>query len=111
MQKVMSDFGNMRMSRTTKSTTMKPESTTSKKRRRTKKSDIYIVVAIIAIVAYTVADMGIQAKTGYTVSDVLTTCWYGFWTSELFALMHIKTTNINKGTDGSDSSPTMGGGE
>lgn len=62
-------------------------------KKHRKVSNIILIIAIIAIVSYTVASFVLQYYTNVEVSSTLTTCWYSFWTVELVAMAGIK---INK---------------
>lgn len=62
-------------------------------KKHRKVSNIILVIAIIAIVLYTVAAFVLQFYTSIEVSSTLTTCWYSFWSVELLAMAGIK---INK---------------
>lgn len=58
-----------------------------------------LVVIVIAISLYTIANLWITYTTGVSIDSTLTTCFYAFWGSELIALATLKTSKIIKGTD------------
>ena len=53
-----------------------------------------LALIVIAIVLYTVADFLLQYFAGVEVSPTLTTCWFGFWGTEIVALAVIKTSKV-----------------
>ena len=65
--------------------------------KKKKVSNIMLVVAVIAIVLYTVASFWLTYKTGICIDSTLTTCFYTFWGSELFFLAGLKGAKIIKG--------------
>lgn len=92
-------------------------------RKRRKVSNILLVVAVVAIVAYTVANLWITYTTGVSIDSTLTTCYYTFWGSELFLLAGIRVSKIKNNysntsyeepdfisneTDGSEDENTCG---
>lgn len=65
--------------------------------KKTKKvSNIMLVVVVIGILAYTVANLWITYKTGVSIDSTLTTCFYTFWGSELCFLTGIKLSKVLK---------------
>lgn len=68
---------------------------------KTKKkvSNIMLVIIIIAIVAYTIADFWLQYVAGIEVSPTLTTAWFSFWGAEILALAGIKISKVFNGAD------------
>ena len=68
-------------------------------RKRRKVSNILLVVAVMAIGAYTVANLWITYKTGVSIDSTLTTCFYTFWVSEIFALAGIKLSKVKNNYD------------
>jgi len=62
-------------------------------KKHRKVSNIILIIAIIAIVSYTIAAFVLQFFTSVEISSTLTTCYYAFWTSEIFLIAGIK---INK---------------
>ena len=56
----------------------------------------FVITSVTAIVAYTVASMYMQYKTGVEMSTTLSTLWYGFWTVEIISLAGIKMTKVVK---------------
>lgn len=55
-----------------------------------------LVVVVIAIVGYVVADFLLQYHTGVEVSPTITTCWFSFWGAEILALAGIKVSKVLK---------------
>ena len=64
--------------------------------KKRKVSNIMLVISIIAIVGYVVADYILQMRTGYELGPTITPYWFAFWTSELFVLAGIKVTKVIK---------------
>ena len=75
-------------------------------RKKRKVSNILLVVSVVAITTYTVANMWIAYTTGVSIDSTLTTCLYAFFSSELFLLAGIKISKIknNYNTISSDES-------
>lgn len=57
-------------------------------------SNKMLIIAVLAIVLFTIAAIVLQFYNGVELSSTLITCWYGFWTCEIFALMGIKITKV-----------------
>lgn len=68
-------------------------------RKKRKVSNILLVVVIVAIVAYTVANLWITYSTGVAIDSTLTTCFYAFFSSELFLLAGIRISKVIKHSD------------
>lgn len=69
-----------------------------------KVSNKMLIASVLAIVSFTIAAIVLQFYNGVELSSTLITCWYTFWTCELFALMGIKITKVkNPLTDLMDS--------
>lgn len=64
--------------------------------KRRKVSNVMLVIIVVAIVVYAVADLALQYFTGNEISSTLTTCWFAFWGSELALLAGIKTSKVFK---------------
>ena len=64
--------------------------------KKNKVSNIMLVVVIIAIIGYTVANFWLQYIAGVEVSPTLTSAWFSFWGVEIFALAGIKITKVIK---------------
>ena len=62
-----------------------------------KVSNIMLVLIIIAIIMYTLANFLLQYFVGLEVSPTLTTAWFAFWGVELVNLAAIKTSKIKHG--------------
>jgi len=71
--------------------------------KKRKVSNILLIVSVIAIVTYVVADFLLQYSTGYELSPTITPYWFGFWTGEIFLLAGIKVSKVIKAgpSDGS----------
>lgn len=67
-----------------------------KKRRKKKikfnKLDVYVILAMIALTAYTVSCQ-ILIYLDKTPNDTLTTGWFAAWTTELAILWRLKINN------------------
>ncbi|MGN1399727.1 MAG: hypothetical protein ACI4WG_07005 [Erysipelotrichaceae bacterium] len=61
-----------------------------------KTSNVMLVIIVIAIVGYAIADYVLQYKFGIEISPTLTTCWFSFWGVELVALAGIKVSKVVK---------------
>lgn len=68
-------------------------------RKKRKVSNILLVVSVVAITTYTVANMWITYATGVSIDSTLTTCLYAFFSSELFLLAGIKISKIKNSHD------------
>lgn len=68
-------------------------------RKKRKVSNVLLVVSVLAIATYTAANMWVTYATGVSIDSTLTTCFYAFWTSEIFALMGIKLTKVRNNYD------------
>lgn len=64
--------------------------------KKNKVSNIMLVVVIVAIIGYTVANFWLQYVAGVEVSPTLTNAWFSFWGVEIFALAGIKITKVIK---------------
>lgn len=67
--------------------------------KKRKVSNIMLVISVIAIIGYVVADFILQYQTGVEISTTITTCWFVFWTSEIFILAGIKGVKVLKRHD------------
>ena len=65
--------------------------------KKRKISNIMLVVSVIAIIGYVVADYILQYKTGIEISPTITPYWFVFWTSEVFLLAGIKINKTKHG--------------
>ena len=68
-------------------------------RKKRKVSNILLVVSVMAITLYTVANLWVTYKTGVSIDSTLTTCFYAFFSSELFLLAGIKIYKIKNNYD------------
>lgn len=59
-----------------------------------KTSNKILIIAIIAILSFTVACLYIQYYTNMEVSSTLITLWYSFWTIEVVSLAGIKMSKV-----------------
>lgn len=70
-------------------------------RKKRKVSNILLVVVVVAITLYTIANMWITYTTGTSIDSTLTTCFYAFWGSEVLALTGIKLSKIKNNYESS----------
>lgn len=77
-------------------------SKTPKKKRMTA-SRVVLLVAIIAIILFTASCLYVQYGTSTEVSSTLITCWFTFWTAEIFSLAGIKITKVRHITDAQET--------
>jgi hypothetical protein len=68
-----------------------------RKRRKMKTATKVLIVSVINIVWFTVAAIVLQFKTSVELSSTLITCWYTFWTCEIFAIAGIRISKVLKG--------------
>ena len=68
-------------------------------RKKRRVSNIMLVIVIIAVVGYAFADYILQKTTGMEMSSTLTTCWYAFFGTEIFALAGIKVSKTWRNSD------------
>jgi hypothetical protein len=68
-------------------------------KKKKKVSNIMLVIVMIAIISYAIADFVLQYYTSIEVSSTLTTCWFTFWGAEIFALAGIKISKVKNGTN------------
>lgn len=66
-------------------------------RKKKKVSNIMVAVSVIAIVAYTVANLVLQYCVGVEISPTITPYWFAFFGGELFVLAGIKITKTVRG--------------
>lgn len=72
---------------------------TRRRRRRLKTATKVLIVSVINIIWFTVAAIWLQFKTSVELSSTLITCWYAFWTCEIFAIAGIRISKVLKGED------------
>ena len=70
--------------------------------KKRKISNIMLVVSVVAIICYVLADYILQYKTGYELSPTITPYYFAFWTGEIFLLAGIKVGKVIKGPSGTD---------
>lgn len=68
-------------------------------RKKRKVSNIMLVIVMIAIIAYAVANFVLQYFTSIEVSPTLTTAWFTFWGAEIFALAGIKISKVRNSSE------------
>ncbi len=61
-----------------------------------KVSNVMLVIVVLAIVGYVIADFMLQYHTSVEISPTITTCWFAFWGSEILALAGIKISKVFK---------------
>ena len=59
-----------------------------------KVSNIMLIVSVINILWFTIVAIVLQFVTMVELSSTLITCWYAFWTCEVFVLAGIKITKV-----------------
>ena len=64
-----------------------------RKSEKKKFMDRMVVLSAAMIVLFTIAAIVLQFVTSVELSGTLITCWYAFWTAEIFSLVSIKNTN------------------
>lgn len=67
------------------------------RRRKMKTATKVLVVSVLNIVWFTAAAILLQFKTSVELSSTLITCWYTFWTCEIFAIAGIRISKVLKG--------------
>ena len=72
---------------------------TRRRRKRLKTATKVLIVSVINIIWFTVAAIWLQFKTSVELSSTLITCWYAFWTCEIFAIAGIRISKVLKGED------------
>ncbi len=75
------------------------------KKKLKKVSNIVLIAAVTAVIAYAVTAIIAHFTTGIELSPTLTTAWFSFWGAEIIALASIKnckTKHMPK--DGEDTS-------
>lgn len=73
-----------------------------------KTSNRMLVVSVINILWYTIVAIILQFKTQIEISSTLTTCWYAFWTGEIFALAGIKISKVKHNDEEVDEDGNVG---
>lgn len=64
--------------------------------KQRKVSNVMLVVIVVAITGYAIANFALQYFTGSEVSSTLTTCWFTFWGAEIVSLTGIKVSKVLK---------------
>lgn len=75
-----------------------------KDKKMKKVSNIMLVISVLNILWFTIAAIILQFRVGIELSSTLITCWYAFWTCEIFALAGIKITKVRNEENESDDS-------
>ena len=70
-------------------------------KKKNKVSNIMLVIVVVAIVGYAIANFVLQYNMGIEISSTLTTCWYAFWGSEIISLAAIKCSKTKHYTENS----------
>lgn len=70
---------------------------TRRRRKRLKTATKVLIVSVINIIWFTVAAIWLQFKTSVELSSTLITCWYAFWTCEIFSIAGIRISKVLKG--------------
>lgn len=73
-----------------------------------KVSNRMLVVSVINILWYTIVAIILQFKSQIEISSTLTTCWYAFWTGEIFALAGIKISKVKHNDEEVDEDGNVG---
>lgn len=73
-----------------------------------KVSNRMLVVSVINILWYTIVAIILQFKSQIEISSTLTTCWYTFWTGEIFALAGIKISKVKHDNEEVDEDGNVG---
>lgn len=68
-------------------------------KKKRKISNIMLVVTVIAIVGYVVANYILQYSTGVELSPTITPFWFAFWTGEIFVLAGIRISKVKNNYD------------
>lgn len=73
-------------------------------KKKRKVSNIMIVITVFAITIYTIANFWLTYSTGVGMDATLTTCFYAFWTSEIFVLAGIRVSKVIRPEDSVEQS-------
>ena len=65
-------------------------------REGAKVSNVMLVIIVIAVTLYTIASFVLVLVSGINIDPTLTTCFYGFWGTELALLAGLKVTKTVK---------------
>lgn len=68
-------------------------------RKKRKTSNIMLTVSVVAIIGYLAIDVWLQRNMCVELSPTITPYWFGFWTSEIFALAGIKVFKVKSESD------------
>ena len=87
---------------------MKEKKKLTSSEKMKKVSNRMLVVSVINILWYTIAAIILQFKSQIEISSTLTTCWYAFWTGEIFALAGIKISKVKHNDEEVDEDGNVG---
>ena len=73
---------------------MKNKKELSAKDKLKKVSNRMLIVSVINIMWFTIVAIILQFRTSIELSSTLITCWYAFWTGEIFALAGIRISKV-----------------
>ena len=71
--------------------------------KKRKVSNIMLVVSVIAIVGYVMANYILQSRIGIEISPTITPYWFSFWTVEIFLLAGIRVGKVIKDNSNHDA--------
>ena len=87
---------------------MKEKKKLTSSEKMKKVSNRMLVVSVINILWYTIVAIILQFKSQIEISSTLTTCWYAFWTGEIFALAGIKISKVKHNDEEVDEDGNVG---
>lgn len=64
-----------------------------------KTSNKMLIVSVAMIILFTVVAIVLQFQTSVELSSTLITCWYVFWTAEIFSIAGIKVSKVKHNYD------------
>lgn len=73
---------------------MKEKKVKDPKSELKKVSNRMLIVSVINIMWFTIVAIILQFRTSIELSSTLITCWYTFWTGEIFALAGIRISKV-----------------
>lgn len=88
---------------------MKTKKQETEKDKLKKVSNRMLIVSVINILWFTIVAIVLQFKTSIELSSTLITCWYTFWTGEIFALAGIKISKVKHKEDEEEDEDGMVG--
>ncbi|MCQ2075701.1 MAG: CD20-like domain-containing protein [Bacteroidaceae bacterium] len=72
------------------------------KSKKKKFSTFMVCLSAVMIILFSIAAIVLQFVTQIELSSTLITCWYTFWTGEIFALAGIKVIKVKHNYDDSE---------